>query len=148
MPSRIVREGIISSPRINSLTLGAETLYRRLMSIADDYGRFFGSVMNLRVSCFPTNPDRFRETEVGKWLNELLRGDNPLVKTYCVGGITYLEIQEFGQQIRGKSKFPDPPWFQNQQDSEESAKQMQESPVSKCEANAQPSRMRMRSRIS
>jgi hypothetical protein len=143
MPSRIIREGIISSPRINSLSLGAEVLYRRLMSIADDYGRFYGSVMNLRVSCFPTNPERFREKEVGKWFNELLRGEEPLVKTYPIGGITYLEIQGFGQQIRGKSKFPAPPWFENQRDTEKSAKQLPESPVSKREADVQPSRSRI-----
>jgi hypothetical protein len=148
MPSRIVREGIISSARINALSLGAEVLYRRLMSVTDDYGRFFGSVMNLRVSCFPTNPERFREKEVAKWLNELLRGDDPLVKTYAVAGITYLEVQAFGQQIRGKSKFPAPPWFINQQDSEEFAKQMISGQISKCEADVQPSRSRSRSRIS
>jgi hypothetical protein len=143
MPSRIVREGIVSSPRINALSLGAEVLYRRLMSVADDYGRFFGSVMNLRVSCFPTNPERFREKEVGKWFNELLRGENPLVKTYVAGGITYLEIQSFGQQVRGKSKFPPPPWVSIQQDTEESAKQMLSGQLSKCEADAKPIRSRI-----
>lgn len=158
MPSRIVREGIISSDRVALLSLGAEVLYRRLMSVADDYGRYHGSVVTLRGACWPINPERIREKEVGKWLNELLRGEEPLVKTYAIRGSVYLEIQNFGQQVRGKSKFPNPPWVKDQQLNEESAKQMisddkqgadgpiQES-VNECEADAQPSRIRIRSRI-
>ena len=146
MPSRIVREGIVSSPRVNSLSLGAEVLYRRLMSVADDYGRFFGSIMTIRVSCFPTNPERFREREIEKWLDELLRGEKPLVKTYSCSGLAYLELQDFHQQQRGKSKFPPPPWFISQQDREESAKQEISGPVNERESSAQPIRSRIRSR--
>ena len=40
MPSRIIRDGILTSERINALTERAELFYRRLMSVVDDYGRF------------------------------------------------------------------------------------------------------------
>jgi len=109
MPSRIVREGINSSPRVNQLSMGAEVFYRRLMSVVDDYGRYHGSVVTLRGACWPTNPEKIREREVAKWLDELLKGDDPLVRTYEVLGAIYVEIQDFGQQTRTKSRFPDPP---------------------------------------
>jgi hypothetical protein len=111
MPSRIVREGINSSARVNALSPLAELFYRRLLLVADDFGRFHGSVVTLRGACWPTNPERVREKDVSKWLTELLKGDSPLVRTYCIGGATYLEIQDFGQQTRSKSRFPEPPWF-------------------------------------
>ena len=40
MPDRIVRQGILTSDRVNQLDWGAECFYRRLMSIVDDYGRY------------------------------------------------------------------------------------------------------------
>ena len=39
MPSRILREGINTSPKVNALSPMAELFYRRLMTVADDYGR-------------------------------------------------------------------------------------------------------------
>lgn len=110
MPIRLVREGINSSPRVNSLSMGAELLYRRLMSVVDDYGRFHGSITTIRGACWPTCPDRFKEREVVKWLEECGSGDRPLIRMYDADGARYLEIADFGQQIRTKSKFPTPPW--------------------------------------
>ena len=40
MPNRILRDGILMSPRVNVLSSEAELFYRRLMSVVDDYGRF------------------------------------------------------------------------------------------------------------
>jgi hypothetical protein len=39
MPNRELREGILTSERINALTFPAEVFYRRLMSVVDDFGR-------------------------------------------------------------------------------------------------------------
>jgi hypothetical protein len=130
LPSRILREGIIGSARVNALSFGAELFYRRLMSVADDYGRFHASPITLRGSCWPTCPERVSEAEIVSWLAECRAGEAPLVIVYNSGGAEFLEIQDFRQQTRTKSKFPD--CLSN-------AKQM----LSRCEANAQPSRIRI-----
>lgn len=106
MPNRIIREGIISSDRVNSLSLGAEVLYRRLMSVADDYGRFYASPATIRGACWPTCPERVSEEEVGSWLDECSSGEEPLVRIYKIGNGRFLELTNFNQQIRSKSKFP------------------------------------------
>lgn len=130
MPSRIVREGINSSPRINELSPMAELFYRRLMTVADDYGRYFAHPATLRGSCWPVCPDRFSDAEIAEWLNECCSGNEPLIVSYNVKGIKYIQISDFKQQIRGKSKFPDCLSID---------KHMQ----STCEANAQPIRSRI-----
>jgi hypothetical protein len=108
MPSRIIREGINSSARINALSDGAEILYRRLMSVVDDYGRFYAAAQTLLGACWPTAPDKVSVNQVRAWMQELTKGENPLVMEYAVNGCHYLQITDFGQKIRTRSKFPDP----------------------------------------
>ena len=109
MPNRIIREGINTSARINSLSVGAENFYRRLMTVVDDYGRYYGAPETLRVAVCPTMPERFRIDDVKSWLAELTAGMRPLVREYKIDGASYIEFDAFGQRIQAKSKFPDPP---------------------------------------
>lgn len=106
MPSRILREGILTSDRVNSLTPPAEVFYRRLMSVVDDYGRFDGRLGLIRTSCFPLRVDTVREADISRWIAECVMAG--LIVLYAVGGKAYLEMQDFKQQQRAKSKFPDP----------------------------------------
>jgi hypothetical protein len=108
MPTRIVREGINSSARINALSFGAEVLYRRILNIADDYGRYYGAAATLIGACWPTAPGRVRLAEVKAWLQELQAGKRPLVLIYVIDGCEYLQLSDFGQKARSKSKFPEP----------------------------------------
>jgi hypothetical protein len=146
MPNRILRDGINSSARVNALSLGAEVFYRRLMSVVDDFGRYHGSVVTLRGACWPTNPDKIREKDLSKWLNEVLKGDEPLVKTYNVSGAVYVEIQDFGQPTRSKSRFPDPPWAQVADGLHADCAQDESKPSAGCSQNDSPLRMRIRMR--
>lgn len=104
MPSRIIREGILTSERINKLSIGAELFYRRLMSVVDDYGRYFAHPSILRAACFPLKVDEIKESDVKKWLGEC--NDAKLVTIY--NGDKYLQIVDFNQKTRTKSKFPQP----------------------------------------
>lgn len=108
MPTRLIREGINSSARINALSFGAEVLYRRLLNVADDYGRYYGSPATLIGACWPTAPGRVRLTEVKAWLQELRTSTRPLVLIYVIDGCEYLQLSDFGQKARSKSKFPEP----------------------------------------
>ena len=79
MPNRIIRDGINTSTRINELSGGAELFYRRIISIVDDYGRYYGHPTTLRAACWPTRPDRHNDAEVGAWVAELTSGEPPLL---------------------------------------------------------------------
>ena len=107
MPNRILREGILTSERVASLSWQAEVFYRRLMSVVDDYGRYFAKPMALRAACFPMQLDRVKDTDVEKWIVELV--EHRLLRLYDAEGTTFLELLDFRQQVRAKkSKYPDP----------------------------------------
>lgn len=112
MPTRIVREGILDSDAVNQLSDRAEIFYRRLMSVVDDYGRFDGRLVFLRVRVFPLQLDRWPLADVEEALEEcssiLLSNGDPLVTTYEVEGRPYVQINNFGQRQRSASKFPAP----------------------------------------
>jgi len=109
VPSRILRDGILTSQRINRLGTEAELFYRRLMSAVDDFGRYLGSPTALRVVTFPLKISEFTDEQVAGWIMDC--ADAGLVETYSVEGVEYLEIRAFGQRLRdgAKSKYPGPP---------------------------------------
>ena len=53
MPNRIVREGILTSERVELLSWAEEVFYRRLMSVVDDFGRYYARPELLRAACYP-----------------------------------------------------------------------------------------------
>lgn len=129
MPNRIIREGILTSERIEQLSPQAELFYRRLMSVVDDFGRYDARPQMLRVSCFPLRVDRVREADITRWIAECATAG--VIALYAVnraGGSRwiaasemagpavsgedkpYLVLQDFRQQVRAKdSKFPQTP---------------------------------------
>ena len=104
MPTRILREGIITSETVNSLSPEAELFYRRLMSVADDYGRYYAHAGILRASCYPLQLENVSESDVKISLEECV--NKGLLHTY--GDKKYVYIVNFGQQRRSPSKFPEP----------------------------------------
>lgn len=108
MPNRILREGILTSRRVNRLTPEAEVFYRRVMSVVDDFGRFSADPSLLRAACYPLRLDAVREDAICGWLRDV--ADAILAVLYTVNGEPYLELTDFRQQKRAvKSKCPDPP---------------------------------------
>lgn len=105
MPSRIIREGIITSEPVNALSERGELFYRRLMSVADDHGKFYSHPSILRAQCFPLKLHVYSDEDVKQMLNECIA-----VGLVLLYGPTknYLHIVKFGQQTRSKSKFPQP----------------------------------------
>jgi hypothetical protein len=105
MPNRIIREGILTSERINRLSPKAELFYRRLMSVADDYGRFHSNPVLLRSACYPLQIDTVHDKDITEWLTECV--ENLAVVVYEAQGKRCLELMNFRQQQRAKdSKFP------------------------------------------
>jgi hypothetical protein len=63
MPTRLVREGIISSDRVDKLDWQAEVFYRRLLNKVDDHGLYDARPSVLRSSLYPLRVDRVREAD-------------------------------------------------------------------------------------
>lgn len=110
MPNRILRDGILSSERVNELDWPAEVFYRRLLSIVDDYGRLEYSEKLLRAKLYPLRVDAVREADISRWIAAcvkaglivLYEGVIPPWKRYLV----YLNLKH---KTRTPSKCPDPP---------------------------------------
>lgn len=107
MPTRLIRDGILDSKPVNSLSEQAELFYRRLMSIVDDYGRFEADADLIRARCFPRQFDRWTPERIEQCLSEV-SGDSPLVTVYHCGNKRLLQINNFGQRLQSKPKYPGP----------------------------------------
>lgn len=107
MPNRILREGIVTSERVNSLDWDAEVFYRRLMSVIDDFGRYTANAKLLLGTCYALKLDVVSLDDINRWLSECQKAD--LLRVYEVSGKPFLEVIDFKQQIRSKeSKYPSP----------------------------------------
>jgi hypothetical protein len=68
VPNRILGEGILTSPRMARLGWAEEVMYRRLMSVVDDFGRYWADHGLLRAACYPRQLNKVSDSDVGKWL--------------------------------------------------------------------------------
>jgi hypothetical protein len=132
MPTRLLREGILSSERVDLLDAPAEVFYRRLMSKVDDHGLYDARPSILRASLYPLRVDRVREADILRWLAECesarliaLFAHNVeasssrwiTVATLAPGvkaGLAalekpYLKMLDTRWQVRAEAKFPLPP---------------------------------------
>jgi hypothetical protein len=108
MPDRIIRPGILTSDPVNRLSFAGEVFYRRLMSIADDYGRYDGRPTILRAMLYPLQLDKVTEPDIAKWRLETAKAG--LVRVYSVENKEFIEIVKFDQRLRAAtSKWPPPP---------------------------------------
>lgn len=109
VPNRILRDGILTSERVNQLGWPAEVFYRRLHSVVDDFGRFYAHPSLIRAACYPLVLNKVSDSDIGKWLTACVNA--ALVRVYpAQDGKRYLEVLDFRQRERAeKSKFPDPP---------------------------------------
>ncbi|WP_174958620.1 conserved phage C-terminal domain-containing protein [Burkholderia aenigmatica] len=107
MPVRILREGILTSERVDLLSAEGEVFYRRLMSVVDDFGRYSANPKLLRAACYPLRLDTVKDADIAVWLGEAESAG--LITLYEVSAKQYLELVDFRQQVRAKeSKYPNP----------------------------------------
>lgn len=106
MPNRILRDAILTSDRVASLDWAAEVFYRRLHSIVDDYGRHEAGHQLLRARCYPLQTDSVRVADIARWMAACQKSG--LILVYGANGKQYLEVCNFGQQLRSASKCPAP----------------------------------------
>ena len=106
LPNRILREGILGSRAVNNLSESAELLYRRLINVVDDYGRFDWDVDLIRARAFPLQLDRWPIDRLKIVLQELAQ--SPLLTIYMAEQKQYFEIANFGQRIQSRGRYPSP----------------------------------------
>lgn len=107
MPNRMIREGILSSDKVNKVTWAGEVFFRRLMSVADDFGRYDGRAEIIRAALYPLRLDKVSAADIDKWKAECAQAG--LVSCYHVEGKEYMQIEDFGQRMRSKkSRYPPP----------------------------------------
>jgi uncharacterized phage protein (TIGR02220 family) len=107
MPTRLLREGILTSERVDALEPPAEVFYRRLMSKVDDFGLFDARPSILRASLYPLRVDRVREADIPRWLAACEKAG--LILLYEANGKPYLKMLDTRWQVRSEAKFPVPP---------------------------------------
>lgn len=143
MPQRFLKPGLKDSMRFNSCSWPAQSLFVRLITVVDDYGRYDAHPLALARILFPfgrpAGGQRIAEKDVVTWLAELAKAR--LVLLYKVAGEQYLQLTRWTERIRAKNtRFPAPPDNIRQQLLAEDNKSAQMlSDVAPVTANAAPS---------
>lgn len=106
MPTRLLREGILKSPRVNELDFAAEVFYRRLMSRVDDHGLYDALPSILRADLYPLRLDRVREADITRCIAACEKAG--LIVLYQSGGKPYLQMLDTKWATRSEPKFPKP----------------------------------------
>lgn len=111
MPQRFLRPGITNSERWNSVSWQSQSLYIRIMTLVDDYGRCDGRASVIHGACFsvwneknPTSQVTLQQVEQN--LQQLAA--NNLVLMYDAAGKKVLQILQWQERIRAGtiSKWP------------------------------------------
>lgn len=106
MPNRIIREGILTSERVDLLDAPAEVFYRRLMSKVDDHGLYDARPSILRSSLFPLRVDRVREADITRWIAACEKAG--VIALYSHDGKPLLQMLDTRWQARSEPKYPLP----------------------------------------
>jgi hypothetical protein len=107
MPTRLLRDGILCSERVDVLDAPAEVFYRRLMSKVDDHGLYDARPSMLRASLYPLRVDRVREADISRWIAACEKAG--LIVLYEADGKPFLKMLDTRWQIRSEPKYPVPP---------------------------------------
>lgn len=108
MPSRIFRDGLLTSVRFNSIPWREQCFFLRLLLVVDDFACYDAHPMVLRAALYPLAIDKMSTADVSSCLRACEEAG--LVSTYYADGHPYLFIPNFRNQCRAKKrKYPPPP---------------------------------------
>ncbi len=111
MPQRFLKPGITNSERWNGVSWQAQSLYIRLLTVVDDYGRYDGRSAVIHGICFslynaahPECPVQLQETD--KMLQEIAA--SLLIELYDSQGKRVMQITQWTERLREgvKEKWP------------------------------------------
>lgn len=111
MPNRIIHEKATISDTLDALSDGAERMFWRLTTKADDHGRFDADPRVLLAACFPRRVDTLRPAVIEKWRDEMARAE--LIRLYVLGTRIYGEFVTWKDHQRGRESKPKYPAFES-----------------------------------
>ena len=103
MPQRFLRPGITTSAKFNALDWQAQSLFVRLITLVDDYGRFEAHPMILKSLAFPFNPEISCE-QMFSLCEQLISND--LATFYEKDGKRFVQLSKWQEKARSHSRFP------------------------------------------
>lgn len=106
MPTRLIRDAILTSGRVASLSWEEEVFYRRLMSLVDDYGLSDARPSVLRSALYPLQLEKMSECNVQRCLAACETAG--LILLFARNGKSFLMVRNFGQSLRSAPKYPLP----------------------------------------
>lgn len=109
MPDRMIREGFVHSPRVNTLSDRAECAFVRLLLKVDDFGVYFAEPKLVRAAIWPMKS--VRDAEVVRALDEIERA-GLLARFTAPDGLRYLCLLRFRQKLAYgyRRRHPAPPF--------------------------------------
>ena len=102
MPNRTLRESCRTSPTLAQLSDAAERLFWRLITTADDYGRFQAEPEIVAAACFPRLLEQWPVDRCAQMLAELATVN--LVTLYAVGDRQYGEFVRSDKYFNRRAK--------------------------------------------
>lgn len=106
MPQRFLRPGITESDNWNACSFEAQSLYVRLLTLVDDFGRYDGRIPVIHAHAFALRPD-IKPLRTAALRSELVKHN--LIDVYSVEGKEYLQLLRWQERTRSeRSKYPDP----------------------------------------
>ncbi len=110
MPQRLLRPAIRQSKRWNRLSLIGQSLYIRLLTLVDDFGRYEADPQLLSSECFPYgDPDGNAVTcqQMIAACGQMSASD--MVILYEFEGSKYMQLTRWKERVRSsESRFPAP----------------------------------------
>ena len=110
LPNRIIRDGILTSDRVDMLDFPSEVFYRRLLSRVDDHGLFDARLSILLSSLYPLRIHKIKESDISSWLADCEKA-GLLVRYTVLDGKSFLKVLDTRWPVRSSAKFPAPPSF-------------------------------------
>lgn len=109
MPQRLLRPTLRQSKRWNRLSWFDQSFYIRLLTIADDYGRYEADPELLRSELFPYGDPDGHAVSVPTIVSSLRTfASKDLIVLYEVDSKQYLQLLRWKERARTESRFPEP----------------------------------------
>jgi hypothetical protein len=106
VPNRLLRDGIITSDRINAISAEAEICFYRLLVVCDDFGRMDARLPILKAQCYPLR-DSTTQTKIESYLAEL--SEHGLIMRYQDSeNKPFLAVDKWEQRQRSRPKYVGP----------------------------------------
>ena len=109
MPQRFLRPGITTSKRWNRCDWASQSLYLRLITLVDDYGRYDADLELIRSHAFPFGDPAGKVMQlpaIARMMQTLVRA--PMLILYQVDGKEYLQLLRWQERARSGSRYPEP----------------------------------------